>query len=301
MRIERSSGSASWWTVNRPALTAAPAYAGATFALLTQHGKEQVFAPLFREVLGAQVELISGFDTDTLGTFTRDIPRAGSQLEAVRKKARLALELSGRRLGLASEGAFTPGPFGLGSLNLELVLLIDAEWGVEILGQAYAAGHHSQAVVENRAALEALAHASGFPAHGLVLRPDGEQGAAIRKGLRTWGALAQAFTAAQAESPTGAVILESDLRAHMHPTRMRTIAAAVRDLLERMCSRCGACDAPGFGVVSKVRGLPCADCGDPTEVPRADEWGCVACAHREIRDLMERAAADPAQCNGCNP
>ena len=37
-------------------------YAGAKVALLTQHGKERVFAPLFREMLAARIELVAGFD-----------------------------------------------------------------------------------------------------------------------------------------------------------------------------------------------------------------------------------------------
>jgi len=45
--------------------------------------------------LGCRVAHVSGFDTDQLGTFTRNIPRAGIQLEAARKKACLGMELAG--------------------------------------------------------------------------------------------------------------------------------------------------------------------------------------------------------------
>ena len=58
-------------------------YAGRRIALLTQHGKERVVAPVLRRALGCNVELVSGYDTDRLGTFTRDIPREGTQIEAV--------------------------------------------------------------------------------------------------------------------------------------------------------------------------------------------------------------------------
>jgi len=57
-------------------------YRGKRFSLLTQHGKEQIMAPLFAESFGAELELATGFDTDSLGTFTRDIARHGDQLEA---------------------------------------------------------------------------------------------------------------------------------------------------------------------------------------------------------------------------
>lgn len=56
-------------------------------ALLTQHGKEAVIAP----VLGCRVEKVDGFDTDLFGTFTRDIARDGSQLDAPRTKPRIGI------------------------------------------------------------------------------------------------------------------------------------------------------------------------------------------------------------------
>ncbi|MFM8457386.1 MAG: hypothetical protein ACKOB0_00350 [Chthoniobacterales bacterium] len=82
-------------------------YAGASFALLTKHAKEQAIAPRLARALGAQVSVVDTFDTDTLGTFTREVPRFGSQLDAARKKAELATEMSGCPLGLGSEGSST--------------------------------------------------------------------------------------------------------------------------------------------------------------------------------------------------
>lgn len=55
------------------------AYRDRTAALLTQHGKEQVIGPVLEATLGCRVQRVSGYDTDQLGTFTRDIPRAGTQ------------------------------------------------------------------------------------------------------------------------------------------------------------------------------------------------------------------------------
>ena len=79
-------------------------YLGRRAAFLTQHGKERVVAPTLEAALGCKVSLVTGYDTDLLGTFTRDIARAGSQIEAARKKARIGMELAGLPLGLASEG-----------------------------------------------------------------------------------------------------------------------------------------------------------------------------------------------------
>ena len=85
-------------------------YSGRRVALLTQHGKEGVIAPVLDAALGCRVERVNGFDTDLIGTFTRDIPRTGTQVEAARRKARIGMELSGLPRGLASEGAFGPDP-----------------------------------------------------------------------------------------------------------------------------------------------------------------------------------------------
>ena len=95
-------------------------------ALLTQHGKERVIASVLDAAVGCRVKRVDGYDTDLLGTFTRDIPRAGTQLEAARTKARLGMKLSGLPLGLASEGAFGADPMiGLFPWNTEVLIWMD--------------------------------------------------------------------------------------------------------------------------------------------------------------------------------
>ena len=51
-------------------------YADRRIALLTQHGKERVIAPALEPGLGCTIEHVSGFDTDLLGTFTREQAQA---------------------------------------------------------------------------------------------------------------------------------------------------------------------------------------------------------------------------------
>ena len=51
-------------------------YAESRMALLTQHCKEGVIASVLDTALGCRVERVMGCDTDRLGTFTCDIPRA---------------------------------------------------------------------------------------------------------------------------------------------------------------------------------------------------------------------------------
>ena len=61
-------------------------YSGLKASLLTQHGKESVICPELMSTNGLEVIHVTGYDTDRLGTFTRNIPRYGSQLDAARKK-----------------------------------------------------------------------------------------------------------------------------------------------------------------------------------------------------------------------
>ena len=277
-------------------------YRGARIALLTQHGKERVLAPLFASGLGAQLVVAEGFDTDTLGTFTREVDRAGTQLEAARRKAEIAIELSGADIGLGSEGAFVPGPFGLGSWNIEALVLVDRARGIEIIGRAGAAGRHLHGSVATLAELVAFATRAGFPEHGLVLRPNDERDPRVVKGINTQAALETAFEKAVRHPTRGVVFVESELRAHLNPTRMASIGEAGRDLVARMKCACPACGLPGFGAIGQVSGLLCRDCGAPTRQPVAEEFGCVRCEHREERPLRDAAeSADPSVCDYCNP
>lgn len=273
-------------------------YENERIMLLTQHGKERVLAPILLERLGARLELVGGFDTDALGTFTREIPRTSSQIETARRKASVALELSGGRIGLGSEGSFGPGPFGLGSWNVEIVVLLDAARGIEVVGKAHGPGLHAHGVVRSGDELRDFAQRAGFPDHGLTIRPQGPEGVPLRKGIRDWGALDAAFADAVRESP-GGVFAESDLRAHHHPSRMAMIGLAGRDLADRLATACAACGLPGFGLVESLPGLPCAACGLPTDHARADLYGCVRCAFREERPRA--GEADPSHCGHCNP
>jgi hypothetical protein len=268
---------------------------------VTLHRKEQVLGPLVEQGLGARLTVVGDVDTDALGTFTRDVPRPGTQLDAARRKAQLAIERTGLPLGLGSEGSFGAGPLGFGSWNLELVVLVDATRGIEVVGAAQGPGLHASARLGTRTELAEFATLAKFPEHGLVVRPEDEDDPRLRKGIRTWPELEDAFDWALGSSASGHVFVESDLRAHQHPRRMAMIERAGRDLVERLGSPCSACQAPGFGLVGIVPGLPCAECGMPTREPIADEFGCVRCDHREQRERPGPATASPARCDWCNP
>lgn len=277
-------------------------YAGRKIALLTMHGKEKVIQPVLAQSHGCQVELVTGYDTDRLGTFTRDIPRDGSQIEAARKKARIGMELAGLPFGLASEGSFGADPFvGMFPWNLEYLIFIDDERALEVVGIAQGAPKDLHVAAHDWAAAKAFVVEAGFPLHHMVVRPDGPNDRRVRKGLSNWQELEYAFCSALAQSSNGQVFLENDLRAHANPTRMKNIRCAAEDLVAKLASLCPECGTPAFGIVDRIKGLPCADCGASTQEVRADVYGCIKCSFRQTRERQDTATADPGRCNYCNP
>lgn len=285
-----------------PVFDTAPArYAGRRVALLTQHGKEALLAPVLDAALGCRVERVDGFDTDRLGTFTREIPREGTRLEACRCKARIGMDLAGAAVGLASEGVFGTDPmFGMLPWNAEVLVWIDDALGIEVVGRAQGKACWATRRVATWAEAERFARQAGFPRHGLVARPGSAFDPRLRKDFVDAAALRAAFDAARAEAADGYVVLEVDARAHRNPTRQGVIRRAAEDLARRLASACPACNAPGFALLRHVRGLPCADCGTPTGETRAEIHACVRCEHREHRPRRPDTA-DPAHCPRCNP
>src|SRR5574343_996122 len=126
-------------------------------ALLTQHGKEIPLREVLAGGLGCQIQHIGNYDTDRFGSFTRDIARTGSQLDAARAKARMGMQLSGLTIGLASEGAVGPNPVSfLLPHNLELLLWIDDGLGIEVVATASGNTNFACKTVSDYAAAKAF-------------------------------------------------------------------------------------------------------------------------------------------------
>lgn len=279
-------------------------FTGRTAALGTKHGKERVIAPLLDEHLGVRVVVPDGFDTDRFGTFTRDVDRAGDQLEAARRKAVAAMDCTGHAIGLASEGSFGPHPAApMLPVSRELVVLRDRRHALEIVGRSVS----PRAVVAHttvRSVEEALdwAAGAGFPEHGLVVRRGPDDARGMTKGITDKAALADAIERLLRRPFVRSVFLETDLRAHVNPTRMETIAEATRDLVANAQRHCPVCHRPGFAIDESKPGLPCAWCGLPTHATRAHVYRCRACDHAEVeRHPHGDDTADPGQCPFCNP
>jgi hypothetical protein len=145
----------------------------------------------------------------------------------------------------------------------------------------------------------AVARAVGFPGHGIVVRQTKDGHEDILKDIRTEKALVEAVKNLLAKSPAKRVFLETDMRAHRNPTRMKAIREAAKDLIKNIASLCPNCQAPGFSAVDVAAGLECAACGRPTNQPLYDIYQCAACRHSEKRAAGQ--PADPRHCDYCNP
>lgn len=272
-------------------------FAGRTLVLATMHGKETVMAPLLEAGLGVHVVVAEGLNTDAFGTFSGEISRQGTPLDAARRKIKAALDATGQTLGIASEGSFGPHPaLPFFYADAELVLLVDRETGREWTGEAVSTDTNFGASdVRTWEEIEEFAHRARFPDHGLILK--GENGALV-KGLRDWETLRREGTRLlEARQP---LTVETDMRAMHNPLRRAVIAEATRNLAVKLQTPCPACAAPGFALAERVPGLPCEHCGFPSRLPRAEVWACAACGHREERPVAE-AYADPRYCDLCNP
>ncbi len=281
-------------------------FAGRTAILATKHRKEQAIAPLVERQLGTSVIVPPNFDSDRFGTFTRDVARQGTQLEAARAKANAALDETGGDLAIASEGSFAPhpnAPFLPG--NRELVLWLDRARGLEVVGcEVTPATNYAQTTVASVAEALDFATRVRFPEHALVVSPKAEaaDSSVIQKGLRDRDALAAAVEQVCANSPTGSAFLETDMRAHCNPLRMQAIARATEDLVNKLRQSCPQCERPGFAIAERQPGLPCAWCGAPTPMTRLAIRACPACGYRqEILHPDGKTSADPTYCQQCNP
>jgi hypothetical protein len=274
-------------------------YFGHQAGLATMHGKELVVAPAFLDLLGIRV-VRSGVDTDQFGTFSGDIPRKLSALETAQAKARAAIEEAGIPLGIASEGTIGPHPmFPIASSDLEIMVFIDAANDLVI----HESVRSSQVVTARKLVrvgenLDSFLQSADFPNHGLLVRSEEPENKLAIKGITD---LATLKTAIAELAEQGKVVVESDLRAHFSPSRMRVIAECARLLAARVASQCPRCEAPGFGKIQPIFGLPCIDCGENVEtVVLADRMGCVKCNHTVI---VERGLenAEARFCSACNP
>lgn len=290
----------------RPLAPQSP-YVGREIALATKHGKEDAFGRPFRVCFGARITLAQTFDTDCLGTFSGERERTADALTTVREKATQAMNMTGLTAGLASEGSFGPHPeVPFLALATEQVILIDRALGIEVLERS-ATERTNYGIRVLRDLDDPKTHRFlervRFPSHAVLVRPNQRPVLhPIFKGIRTHAELSAAVAKCAAASEDGQARIETDMRAHLNPTRMRHIRSLGVRLVRRLATHCPCCNRPGFGLLQIEPGLPCEECGHPTTMVLHEIHGCVACPERRSLPRRDRRNSAPAGlCPICNP
>lgn len=279
-------------------------YSGQCFVLTTKHSKSIALQRPLEKILGAGV-LEYAFDTDALGTFSGEIQRKGSALESARKKCELGIKGACAEYALASEGSF--GPHALIPFlpaNREILYFIDRVRKFHLhISDVTSETNYGMKEISSLEELHEFAKKSLFSSHALIVRPFPRSFVGhLFKGVTQASDLEAAFLECARRSPDHKVWVETDMRAHLNPTRMKFIERLGEKLASRLLNHCPDCATPGWGKVGVEAGLPCLLCGMPTDEIQAEIHACAKCKHQQTvlrRESSERA--DPTYCGFCNP
>jgi hypothetical protein len=270
--------------------------------IATKHGKESVIAPLVEEALGVQCIVLESFDSDQFGTFSGEVQRNQDALETVRMKCYAAMDAAGCDLAVASEGSFGPHPiYFFAQADDEIVLFVDRKLGIEIWARELSTQtNFNGKEVRSSEELLDFVQASGFPSHAVILRESSSGADCIIKGINTEERLREAFN--ELMQRFGAAYVETDMRAMHNPMRMKVIEQATKKLVNKILSVCPSCAWPGFDVTDRKSGLPCSDCGMPTQSTLCHIYSCASCGFsREHVYPKGKETEEPRYCDYCNP
>lgn len=217
---------------------------GLPVLIATMHGKELVLGPLLAD-LGFKVLLPVGYDTDALGTFSGDIRRKGTAIDAVLEKARRACLVTGIPRAVASEGSYRPcQELFPGAHNVELLSFVDLQADfscVEHLTNTGTSFVKGRVLPDLEAPeTETLLREMNWPRVKALVVPDdpalGTWPEDVFKGIGDEEALIQAMKSCAQKTRDGLVHVETDLRAHMNPTRMESVASVAKVFVARLYS-----------------------------------------------------------------
>jgi hypothetical protein len=277
-------------------------YANQRIGLATIHAKELAIAPPFRRLLGAEVVVAHGLDTDSLGTFSGEVPRPDALIETCIMKAELVFRALDVDCAMASEGSY--GPIDRAPLvasGVEIMAFIDRKRGlriVETLG-THRTNWRLTRFKAGDANVPMVVKAMGFPRYGVFVISNTDPDRPV-KDLVNMDEVLAAVNREASRSEDGLAIVISDMRANRNPMRMQVLRALSWKLAHRLRRLCPRCQAPGFGPVGSQRGLPCERCGEPTHWIDFEIDGCSACGHAEVRPRADgRQAAPRLSCPSC--
>lgn len=271
--------------------------------IATMHQKEKVIAPILEKELGVKCFVLENFDTDKFGTFTREIKRRGDMFQAAKVKLETAMKIANCDLGVASEGSFgenSSTPFM--TSNLELILLIDKKNNLEIKGhylnlETNSNGKYIKTIPEALI----FAKKCGFPKHSIIVRKTKNGQDFLFKNIQSELDLKKRITEILNLPETSQVFLETDMRAHQNPTRMKGIALAVQNLVQNIKLECPKCHYPGFVITNSEKGEVCPDCNSITELAKAKIFICQKCKFKLIEKIKYHKDEIQEHCSTCNP
>lgn len=267
--------------------------------LVTNHGKSNAIAPILEQELGVKVEVLSDFKTDELGTFTGEIERTDNQLNTAKAKAMQAFEFTDTEIAIASEGSFGGHPQAFFvPANFELIYWFDKKYDIECIGQfTTTETNFGKIDFQNRNEALEFAQKAGFPEHALIVSCSENSNRKFKKGIQNQADLVEAMDWALKNQSSS---IETDMRAHLNPTRMKAIEKATQNLVLHLKSTCTNCGFPAFQQVRSEPGLPCSNCLFPTRLVQATIYECKHCKHQERKQVID-TLADPMYCDYCNP
>ena len=288
-----------------------------TIALTTKHKKASALGLPLRAGVGLIVKEVQ-VDTDIFGTFTGEVERTGTPLETAIKKARLGMKECLTSLGLASEGSFGSHPFIPFIAGCEeTIVLVDDVSGFHISESLISTktnfGSRETSCIED---IEDFLKQVKFPSHALIVKPNQTDGGFVQKirrmfrksntdilkGIQNRESLKLAIEACSSASFDGFARVETDMRAHMNPTRMRVLRELGILFARRLRSLCTECGCPGFGRTSVTGLLNCSECGYPSESPSHEIHSCAKCHHSKTLPRRDGiTSVEPMYCQRCNP
>ncbi len=272
-------------------------FEGREICIATMHGKEKVIGPALEEAFKMKYS-VAAFDTDLLGTFSGEVERLLTPLEAAREKCRLALEKHDSEIAIASEGSFGTHPtLYFMPTDEEIVLLVDRKNDLEIaVKHTSLQTNYGYFSTESDESLAEFLKRVKFPSHALIVKTADF----IEKGIQSREQLDRAINACI--SLNGKYQLMTDMRAMYNPSRMTAIQEATDKLIQKMQSQCPGCSRPGFGITDALKGLLCSTCSMPTRSVKTVIYSCEGCHYTEKEDFPEgKTEEDPVFCDFCNP
>ena len=282
-------------------MTAHP-YAGKRIVLTSKHEKLKLIKPAFDQYLGCDL-FEENLDTDQLGTFSGEVERKAPPRETAILKARLGMNSTGLKIGVASEGSVSPDPvISFVNSNIEHLVLVDDENGI-VISEVYRSFDITVATITTSPGkvISEFLQSADFPNHGLIVRPNAEKKNDCIKGIKDLDSLNSAIVLSSKISADGSVVIESDLRAHFSPSRQKNIAIVAKQLALRASRLCPSCQMPGWGRSGYEKGLKCSTCKlENPDAIRQAKISCDCCNHTQLGQILAKEL-DPANCQFCNP